>query len=103
MGIKTAREILGKTPDETARKAFDFAGDDLSVGEVISTVNSTSATPTGDANDLIVSGGAITGATTINVTLTKGRVGFTYAVHVKITTNFGQVLEACGRIRIGEC
>lgn len=105
MGVKTAREIFFKTPEEQVIKGFDFNNDDLADGETITTVNTTTVTfedtDPSDPNDLIVNSTSVVGGTTVQCELRKGIAGRTYAVKVRVTTSLAQILEAVGRIRVG--
>lgn len=99
MGVKTASEIFLKTPEEEVKKNFDFSGDDLATGEVLSSVNSVTVDPPGE---LVATSPQITG-NKVEVLITAGLDGKQYKVHCKVTTSLGQILEGCGRVKVGAC
>lgn len=111
MGVKTAREVFFKTPDEEPTKGFDFDNDDLDEDETIATIQSTeieivsdvSGDVTPDAeNDLVIQTQAIVGGTAVMFNFAKGLAGRSYKVSAMITTSDDQVLEAAGIMRVGE-
>ena len=91
MGCKTAPEILHKTANETVVKVFDFANKDLEDGEEISTVISTTISPTG----VTVSATGYDDQE-VSLTLTGGTAGTAYTITTKILTTSGQTLEGVG-------
>lgn len=101
-GVRTAKELFVKTPEEVLFKHFEFAGDDLVDDEVIDTVDSLTVEPTGEVDDLVADDAAADG-TRVQIELSLGREGVTYSVHITVTTNKGQTLEGCGKIKVGPC
>lgn len=106
IGVKTAREIFFKSPAEEPTKGFDFDNGDLAIGETLVSVTETEITYEDDgdpdAEDLVILGTTIVDLT-VMVSLSKGIVGRTYHVRCQIETSDDQILEGCGRIRVGEC
>lgn len=105
-GIKSAKELLKKTPDEVVIRDFEFAGDDLASGETIASIMSVTITRIdGQAmggSDLTKDSQAFSG-TRVQLILSKGILNVTYEVHIKVTTSAGQTLEACGKMQIKPC
>ena len=98
MGIRTAREVITKVPAEVIRRDVDF-GDLLFSGESLSTVGSSSVTPSGE---LAIDSTSISGST-VQVTLSAGVSGKRYKVFLQVTTSASQTLNGCVIVDMGEC
>jgi len=98
-GVKTANQVFRKTPDEVVKKNFEFSGVDLATGETISSVVSTTVTPTGalTATSPVISG------TKVQYTLSAGTLNGDYEVKTMVTTSLGQTLDGCGIIEVRAC
>lgn len=93
--IKTDPEVQRKTPDEVVKRTFEFAGEELATGEVISSISSSGSEPSG----ITVSSPVISG-TQVQVTLSGGTAGSVYKLFLKVVTSIGQTLEACGILSV---
>lgn len=103
MGIKTAAEILTKTPTEIVLRDVDFTeGDDLGTGETITGMPAFTIVPGGGDPHLekeshVFSGGKV------QLKLRKGVVNTRYTIDLTVTTSAGQTLQACVRLDVSDC
>lgn len=102
MGLRTAPQILFKAGEEITLRDFDFAGNELVEGETVALILLVTITPTGDPADLALDAQATSG-TKVQLTLSKGRDGVQYDIHVKVRTSTSQELAMCGRLNVGPC
>lgn len=101
MGIKTAPEVLNKTPDEIRVVNFEFASSDLATGETITAIFSVTISPSG-AGHLNKDSQSVSG-TVAQLVLSAGVLNQTYDVDVEVTTSAGQKLQACGKMKVAAC
>lgn len=95
-GIRTAVEVVRKTPEEVVIKNMDFSGVDLATGETVVSIDSTEIDPSGE----MVIDQATRQGNLVQVTLSGGLEGRTYEVKVMVTTSEGQELEGVGRVSV---
>jgi hypothetical protein len=100
-GPKTAPEIFEKTAGEVIIKNFEFDGPDLDSDETISSIDSSSVTPT-TTPPLAIDSTSLPGSpgTVVQATLSGGLDFNTYEVLVRVSTSTGQTLDAIGRVRV---
>jgi hypothetical protein len=100
MGIRTAKEVLIKTPYETVTRIFEFNSEEFDTNERITNISHIGITPTGEGH-LTKIKEAIQERKVILV-LEAGLLNTTYNIDVQVLTNKGQVLEALGQMRVEE-
>ena len=99
MGIKSAPQVLAKTPAEVVIKDFEFSGGDLATGETLTAIASVTITPAAE----LTSSNHVVSGTRAQVTLSGGNDGIDYDVLVKVTTSLAQTLEGCGKMQVRTC
>tara|TARA_Y100000310_G_scaffold143540_1_gene142898 strand:- start:36 stop:347 length:312 start_codon:yes stop_codon:yes gene_type:complete len=98
--IRTSTDVRTKTAAEIIIQNIDFVNLGLGTGETVSTVVSTTVSPSGGGSDVLVDSTAVSG-TKAQLTLSGGVAGTTYKVEAKVTTSGGQTLEGAGIIYVG--
>lgn len=99
-GIKTATEIISKTPDEVIIRDIDFDNDDLATGETLSTIDSAVVSPS-ETGGLSVDSKTVS-ARLAQLTLSAGIADTLYTILVTVTTNENQELQARVKVRVEE-
>lgn len=97
--LRTDDETLNKTATEKVRREFDFS-EDMLQGEVITSIQSVVYDPPGQLSD--VTAERVISGTIAGLLLQDGVVGTVYKVTCTVATDNGQILEAAGKILIGE-
>lgn len=106
-GIKMAKELLSKTPEEVVFRDMDFSQDGLAASETITaiptvTITRTDGQPVIPGTDLTKDSQTFSGQK-VQFYFSKGVVNITYEVHVTVTTSLNQTKTGCGKIKIGPC
>ena len=101
-----SKDTLYKQPGETRLLSMDFSNK-MTTGEVISSVDSISATHYGEVNTDLTFGNLTANAQQADFTVAGGIVPVRedinycdYKVTVSVTTDLGQVLENDGMLRV---
>jgi hypothetical protein len=94
--------IWVKRPGESNLYQVSFANQ-LAAGESISTATVTS-TPAGDvSNPGLTIGAPVIATPWVQVRLSVGTDGYTYAVNFTVTTSLGNTLHDCQPCRVRDC
>lgn len=96
-GVRTAREVIKKVPAEVIIRNLDF-GDLLSSGETVSTVSSSSVTPSGE---LSINSTSVSGSQ-VQFTLSAGTAGKRYKVFAEVSTSSSQTLDGAFFVEVRE-
>ncbi len=94
--IKTDPEVISKTAFEEVKKEFDFSGVDVASGEVISSVTSVTADPSGLTISGLLASGLIA-----QCLITGGVAGVVYKLVCRVVTSSSQKLEQSGLLYVG--